>query len=793
MAAKQEKKSHANRRLGLEAVIVIGVLAAITLIMFGDTILAERPEVLSIGADMEHWFIHARAFGFDQLRNGNLALWNPYVYSGTPFFGNFQSALLYPPNVVFLLFDVRVAMNLSIALHAFAIGAFMYLWCRFRGLHPVASLMGGVLIMFCGPYFLHIMSGHMSNLCTMAWAPLLFLAIDGWFARRSLPWLGLGMLAVSMQVLAGHPQYVFFTAVAAGLYTLCHFVTHLRQWSRPAGVAAMYAGAVALTAVQLFAGVQANVDSVRTGGVPYEFAAETSLSPDNLLTFIAPKFFGDSMNSPYWGRSYVWEMSAFCGAVALALAVFAALRAERRHRRFLVLSAGVLLVLAAGSHTPLFYVMYHYVPGFGSFRAHGKFIFQVSLFVILLAAAGLDRLIRTRDSRRIAAGIVAGAGVLTGVAALWVYLSAGNGGASLWRDLMAAAIGQGERWVNPASLDNARYVQQAGATAATSLAWAAAFLCATAVLVVLTRRWAAAAFLIALLAGVEVFAFARTVRPTYEPDRVRSHPVVKRVYTPTGTDARFFDRLNGDRAVSAGVLNVWGYGPGVRKRHAQVIALTQGQDPHKVTQVMNFRRADRKALLAMLRIENAFIRTERGYAYAKVSNPMPRLNLIPTWRVCGTPDEQFQALLDEKFDPRRVVILEQDPGIQPAAAPQPGEVKLVESSTDHLVIEAFTPTPAILLVTDAYSSGWKAEALDRSDQSEYDLTPGNYCLQAIALKAGRHRIRLEYAPEGFRIGRWVSLIALAGYFLMWVGWLLRRRILHLVRRGSDLSESNLSP
>lgn len=766
---------------------MIAVLVMVTLALFADTILTHRPKVLSRGDDMQQWFIHARRFGFDQLRSGNLVMWNPHVYAGTPFLGNFQSALLYPPNVVYLLFDLRVAINLSIAIHVLGIGAFMYLWGRFRGLHPVACLMGAVLIMCCGAHFLHIMSGHLSNLCTMAWAPLLFLAIDGWFKKRGLGWLLLGMLAVSMQVLAGHPQYVFFTAVAAGLYTVCHVVTQLRRWSWSFGVVAMYVGAVALTAVQLCAGIAATRDSVRSGGLPYEFAAETSFAPENLLTVIAPKFFGDATNHSYWGRSYMWEMSAFCGAVGIALAAYAALRANHRQRRFLALLVGILFVLALGSHTPLFRVMYHYVPGFSAFRGHGKFIFQVSLFVILLAAVGLDRLIRHREERRVVAGVIAAVGVLTAIGALWVYWSGGDGGPSLWRDLMSWVLGAGEGFVPSAALDNAPYVRKAAVTAATSLAWGAAALCVAAGMVALTKHWKQAAYLLGLLAAVEVFVFARTTRPTYDPDRMRSHPTVEQIYNNPPAEARFFDNRHGDRAVSAGALNAWGYGPGVRKRYAQLMALTQGQDPHKVTQVMHFTRPDRKALLAMLRLEYAFVRTRRGIMFTRVSNPMRRLNLIPTWRVYDDANEIFDAMLADDFDPRRVVLLETDPGIEPAASPEPGKVRLIESSTDHLVIEAITPTPAVLLVTDAYSSGWRADALDGSDQRDYTLMPGNHCLQAIGLKAGHHRIRLVYEPAAFRIGKWVSLISLTVYVATWGLWLLRRR-----RTPAPLAEAQAS-
>jgi uncharacterized membrane protein YfhO len=81
--------------------------------------------------------------------------------------------------------------------------------------------------------------------------------------------------------------------------------------------------------------------------------------------------------------------------------------------------------------------------------------------------------------------------------------------------------------------------------------------------------------------------------------------------------------------------------------------------------------------------------------------------------------------------------------------------------------------PTLLFITDAYSSGWRALPLAGSSQSRYQIMPANHCLRAIPLAAGRHLIRLEYSPLGFRVGRVVSFAALAVYLLL-LGWAWRR-------------------
>ena len=152
----------------------LGVLAALTLAMFSGVLFFRPNEVLSDPRmDLNFFFVHWRYFGFHELKTGNLALWNPHCSSGAPFFGNFQSALLYPLNFLYLLVPLEAAINWTIALHVFLGGAFTFYWMRHRGLHSLACLLSAVMFMFCGPHFLQVHAGHLPNLCTLIWAPLL--------------------------------------------------------------------------------------------------------------------------------------------------------------------------------------------------------------------------------------------------------------------------------------------------------------------------------------------------------------------------------------------------------------------------------------------------------------------------------------------------------------------------------------------------------------------------------------------------------------------------------------------
>jgi uncharacterized membrane protein YfhO len=117
------------------------------------------------------------------------------------------------------------------------------------------------------------------------------------------------------------------------------------------------------------------------------------------------------------------------------------------------------------------------------------------------------------------------------------------------------------------------------------------------------------------------------------------------------------------------------------------------------------------------------------------------------------------------FDPAREVILESRPEPEPGPSGDAGQAKVTATGTDSLVIAADLAQPAILLVTDNYDKAWRARGLPGSGQDRYEVMPADYTLRAIPLSAGHHAILMEYAPRGFRIGRWISIVAATAYLV----------------------------
>jgi hypothetical protein len=155
---------------------------------------------------------------------------------------------------------------------------------------------------------------------------------------------------------------------------------------------------------------------------------------------------------------------------------------------------------------------------------------------------------------------------------------------------------------------------------------------------------------------------------------------------------------------------------------------------------------------------------------------LPHILLVDGWRRIEHRDDIFAALVAQAFDGSKTVILESDPEPAPVAGPDPGAARILSTTTDSLTISADTSRPELLLVTDSYSRYWRAVALKGSSQKQYQVMPADYTIMAVPLGPGHHLLRLEYAPSGWLIGRWISLAALLLYLAALIWWLLAARI-----------------
>ena len=746
----------------------LALLALLALLPFWRELFSTSLVLSEKSTDIALHFLYSRMFGFGELAHGNLPLWNPQIYGGIPYLGQFQSALLYPPNLIFLILPTATAINWSIALHVFLLGAATYGWASYRNLVPSAAFVAGCSAMFGGAFFLHIYAGHLSNICSMPWAVFIFWGIDGWMRRRHAGWIFLAAGAAALQIYAGHPQYFYYGALVAGLYALVQLPGATRPVVAAGGLIAIYPLAGLLAAAQLLPGMSAAGESVRSGGVSYEFASMFSFPPENFLTLITPWIFGNMRDVPYWGRCYLWEMSLFAGVGMLLLTVLAfSAPWEKRGRTRMLIALGVVFLLGLGMHTPLHHFLYQFLPGFSGFRGSSKFIFFASILLSLCAGMGVNAL---WQGRKCPPALIFSALGLGAALAIGAFLVSPD----TIRQALTGIFATKESYLNPAVLDHQELLQTFQAMTFRSLLIGGGSLIFFAGLLGLARRWQPALWITVVCAVAEVFLFARST--------VVSSPVAELLYRPVQDllkqnpgDYRVLNLFNGDASMIFPNGNIWGYDPSVLKRYAQLLSVSQGADPAKAGQYLEFRQPH--PILSLMRCQAVMMPKGNGeIGVETMPGGFPHFFLVSRYRVFEKSDELLQAVASPSFNFKEIVALEQEPNPKPEEAETRFSIDVMDSSTDHWSVEVELSHAALLVMTDSYAKDWQVEGLPGSVQVTYDLLPANHAIRAIPLAAGRHLLKISYAPAGLGLGALISMLTLAGT----ISALSARRLRHFL-------------
>jgi len=685
--------------------------------------------------------------------------------------GGFESAIFYPFNLLFLFLPFALASNLVIFFHVLMAGLFTQGWAASRGLKPEACLLAAFGVAWGGPFFLQIYAGHLSNLCAMAWVPLIFWALERLTQKSSLGWALVLALAVGLQGLAGHPQYFYYTALIGAAWAGAAAIGQPRPLPRWGIAAAAYGFGFLLFAAQWLPGLEAVGESARGDLNDFKTAGLFFLPPENFLTLVAPFFFGPLGDNHYWGRWYLWDVCLFTG---LGTLFFAALDlwAHRLKRAPEAALIALSALLALGQTTPLFHFLFDWAPGFKSFRGTCKFDFFIVVFIAVMAASGFDWLLRRGKAPSGARLFLAGAAFLSGsaAAAIWFLSQKGlAGGWGLWL-LALHWLKEPFAGLEPGVLDS--FVRQAGLQSALSLG-----LLAAAALGLAGGAWAAVRtrqglYLMGAVALLELGVFAAFHRPTFAqgPWQQRQE-ALRDFYAAHPGDYRVLG--TGSEAALEGGRDLWEQEPLILSRYGHFVARSQGFPENEIFRTSPvFKKIP--PLYALTRVKYVFETDGAGALHAMVLPFQPLTRLALFHQAVVVPDEEraLGILLEPKFDFRRRVVLEKPPPFPLAAPRGPESFWVQDLSVNEALLGVDLSAPGVLLMTDNFSLGWKVQEAGKAGGA-LELEPGDGFLKALVLPAGPHRLKLTYAPDSFRVGLWISLVS-SFFYIAILACLFRR-------------------
>jgi hypothetical protein len=136
-------------------------------------------------------------------------------------------------------------------------------------------------------------------------------------------------------------------------------------------------------------------------------------------------------------------------------------------------------------------------------------------------------------------------------------------------------------------------------------------------------------------------------------------------------------------------------------------------------------------------------------ALIEFTGALPRTKLYPHWQVSTNDDATLATLANPEFDPAQTVLVASAPAITPgtSANSSAGSVEFVHYAPKQIQLKAKASAPCVLLLNDKFDPNlnWSVTV----DGRPAELLRCNYLMRGVALPAGDHDIRFNYAvPMG---------------------------------------------
>lgn len=684
------------------------------------------------------------------LENGDWPLWNPLQFTGAPLIANFQTAVFYPPRLLFTLFgDTLISMTVYILLRFWLCGFNAFICARASGLSLNAARFFSVAYMLVGYNLLWCFYPPPD---VMAWFPILFLGTERMLQARYRIAFVLIVLSAVMMILPGHPSSLLICCLGLALYGVTRLFLMRSSASHVGRCAAVafsaFLVALFVCAVQLLPFLEylprsaLFIDLFHEEGVGYYTYALR-----DLLSLWAPRMLGTELEGTFWGatnHTYLGMLYAGIPVWIGVLLLLSPLRLRPRVRsRVRALLATSAICLYFSTRLPGADLIQN-LPLLSGVRP-AYFVAFPALAFPLAAADGFQAWCKSNTPARLLARPALAALIIS------VSVAAGFMLAPLLSSAYVEAVG--EMPGLPAYI-----LRQGGA----AILFAALSLLVMVLAALRAGRLRAALPLLTVLLivdqGVGITGLLGTsprrhfLPPTAVVDFLRSQGSPMRVrsdvagiapgYLPLcgieelfGYDAVYPERFR----LLMGQVDVAPGSPGDCLTASPYVLLPPAQDlpPGYVT-----------ALEA------------EGLVVAHNTRAMPRARVVGEVRSFPGMEEMVAAINQPGFDPSAVVYAdvpvssELKPGL---FATPPGEARIV--SWDWQAVEVMTTTrrKAVLVLSDLFYPGWRATV----DGAAVNVFPAYGLFRGVVVDAGEHKVVFEYNPPSFRWGLAISTAMLS--------------------------------
>ncbi|ATB34462.1 YfhO family protein [Melittangium boletus] len=764
---------------------VVFATLAIPLLYFHRATFTDK---VFIARDILRVYYPLKKYWVERVSQFQFPEWYPYDGLGQPYPGMLISGAFHPTNLLYLLLPLETALKL-ITLGAYVAAlAGTYRFARLWGQGRGAALLAGLTYALSG--YLVCISNNLLYLMAAATFPWALWGAERFLREPSARRAAAAAVPLCLVLLSGDPQsFALCNGALLGLVLLRPRRSEIAR-AVPRALLLIALG-VLLSSVQILPVLGVLGDAQPTAAT-LEKATSFSFHPLRLLELaLGPLFLDPNTGSAplaladellQSGMQTLWVDSVHLGAPALVL-LGVALWVHRREPLTWKVAGGALLVLALAMarHLPFYGWLYRWMPFWNSFRYPEKllpyFLFACALGVGAGGEAVRRGLVPARRLGQVVLGLAAG----------WGVLLLGEWGTRWFSDGVIRGL-----WAR-AQPEVLEMLQGNFLLAAGSAAGMLAVMGGVLLWVSIPER--RAGLLIALQLAVLFLANEHLYLVTYpdvlhqptsmvdailrserdagagRPRVYAAVPKFKQEQVPEGLERIDITSINSVTILEPDTPALWNlesalsYLPTVSSRYFSLedrlgaMELLLGRFAglfhvrYVVVQASEYAKAGGNA--------DVVVAEEPRFNAVLLRNPrvLPRAYLATP--VCEPDVDAARArVFSRAFQPGRQVVLECPPGAPedaPPAGDEPGQVRFVRYTPEHVELDVEARRSTVLVLNDAWYSGWSATV----DGQPAPILPANVAVRGLRLPAGTHRVTFTYQAAGLRLGAGLSLGGLA--------------------------------
>ena len=711
------------------------------------------------------------------LSNGIFPFWNPYSFSGTPFFADPQIAVLYPFNFIMKYFVSNESLSPLVIqnfllIHYFLCSVFCYYLGKEFKFNKFSSLVFAFTFTYSSYMIIHMI--HYNLIETVAWLPLIFLLIIKFFNSRNYIYIIVAGIIMSFSILAGYPQCFFYNFVFISVYSLYIIYKDFKLKNTGniihviSGLAIFFIISVGISSVQLLPTYIFSQNSDRAD-VGYDFIKQGSVHLYDLITLFIPKIFGTftwnetAKEVSYWSiikngghqeGPWMYNVSTlYLTILPLLLLVPTLIYSFKSKQKlfpvtfFLILSV-LILMFSFGGNFFLHKLFFMFVPLFDKFRNPGHVTYLFAICLLLISAFGLNEIIKNKSE------------LSKYFTKKYFYIVFGIIGLIFLLNIMgffqsfspAAKSPEISSWIS--GQVNVFF-----------------FLAIAFTLVLyfyftdkLSLKGFSIAILLLLFIDVYIFAFNQNNGNKDPLNFYSQNSNVINQLKEEGKSEEF--RIN---MREGGNMMFQRYQGAVDK-----IQLVEGVNVLRLNRISPFGKTADPASRQTFDLLNVKYRinvdqNKKSMGLAKQDSYLPRAKMFYDIKIIEDPAELKKYMESSEFDYYKTLVLEKNPGnislpVINEADTVSGiqeKVEITKYDMNNIELNVETSENGFLFMSEIFYPDWKAFV----DGKEVEIFRTDYSLRSVYLEKGNHKVEFVYSSKEFELGSKVSLSVLALSFL----------------------------